>query len=127
MAQALEKVNVSKTEKNVFFAQKIVIVFQSSVCGEIQFSKKSSTKQKKQPHAFPQQVLVQQTPIISCSYYMPPRSGPHEVLNCREAAVPEKETKTLMEGARGYRAHLTKMKAQYQAFQMRCTSFVFFI
>ena len=57
----------------------MVIVFQNSVCGEIQFSKKSSTKRKKQPHAFPQQVLVQQNP-----------NNIYEVLNCREAAVPEK-------------------------------------
>ena len=60
---------------------------------------KSLINRKNQPHTFPQQVLVQQTPIIFCCYYKPPRSGPHEVRNCREAAVPERETKILKEGA----------------------------
>ena len=67
------------------------------------FSQKSLINRKNQPHTLPQQVLVQQTPIIFCCYYKPPRSGPHEVRNCREAAVPEKETKILKEGARGDR------------------------
>ena len=66
-------------------------------------TQKSLINRKNQPHTLPQQVLVQQTPIIFCCYYKPPRSGPHEVRNCRVAAVPEKETKILKEGARGDR------------------------
>ena len=61
------------------------------------FSQKTLINRKNQPHTLPQQVLVQQTPIIFCCYYKPPRSGPHE------AAVPEKVTKILKEGARGDR------------------------
>ena len=43
---------------------------------------------------------------------MPLRSGPHEVRNCREAAVPEKGITILKEGCAATRAHLTKMNAQ---------------
>ena len=73
-----------------FFAQKIVTLCQNSVFGEIQFSQKSLTDRTMQPHTFPQQVIVQQTPIISCCYYKP-----------RAAVIPEKETKILKNGARG--------------------------
>ena len=92
MTQALEKGNISKAEKIVFFAQKIVMFSQNSVFDEIQFSQKSLINRKNQPHILPQQVLVQQTPIFCC-YYKPPHSGPH--------AVPEKEHKILEKGARG--------------------------
>ena len=47
MAQALEKGNVSKADKNGFFAQKIVIFSQNSVFDEIQFSQKSLINRKK--------------------------------------------------------------------------------
>ena len=104
MAQALEKGNISpKLRKMGFFAQKNVIYSQNSVFDEIQFSEKSLINRKKQPQILPQQVLVQQIPIKFCCYYKPPRSGPHEVRNCPEAAVPEKDTKILKEGARGDR------------------------
>ena len=79
---------------------------------------------KNQPHTLAQQVLTQQIPIIFCCYYKPPCSGQHEVRNCREATVSEKQTKILGEGggaATG--AHLTKIKAQYQTFQTRYSSF----
>ena len=96
MAQALEKVNMSPNLGKMFsFAQKLVILFQNSVFGEIQFSQKSLINRKNQPHTLPQQLLVQQTLIIFCCYYKPPRSGPHE--------VPEKEAKILEKGARGDR------------------------
>ena len=85
--------------KKSFLQKKMIIFSQNSVFDEIQFSQKSLIKRKNQPHTLPQQVLVQQTPIIFC-YYKPPRSGPHGVRNCREAAVPEK-TKILKERARG--------------------------
>ena len=71
-----------------FFAQKMVILFHNSVSGKIQFSQKSLTNRREQRHALSQQVLVQQTPIISCCYYKPPH----------EAAIPEKETKILKNG-----------------------------
>ena len=65
MAQALEKVNMSPNlGKMFFFAQKMVILFQNSVFGEIQFSQKSLINRKNQPHTLPQQLLVQQTLII---------------------------------------------------------------
>ena len=44
---------------------------------------------------------MQQTPIISCCYYKSQRNGLYEVRNCREAAVPEKETKILEKETRG--------------------------
>ena len=84
-----------KLRKMYFFAQKIVIFSQNSVFDEILFSKKSLINRKNQPPILPQQVQVQQTPIIFSCYYKPPRSGPHE--------VPEKGTKILKEGARGDR------------------------
>ena len=97
MAQALEKVNVSPNTGKMFsFAQKMVILFQNSVFGEIQFSQKILSCSKNQPDMLAQQVLTQQIPIKFC-YYDPPRSGLHE------AAVLEKETKILKEGARGDR------------------------
>ena len=105
MAHALEKVNVSPNlGKRFSFAQQMVKHFQNSVFGEIQFSQKSLINGKNQPHILSQQVLVQQTPIIACCYHKPPRSGPHKVRNCREAAVPEKEPKILEKGARGDRS-----------------------
>ena len=76
------------------FAQKMVILFQNSLFGEIQFSQKSLTNRKKQPFTLSRQVLVQQTPIMSCCYYKPP--------HCRNN-VPEKETEILEKGARGDR------------------------
>ena len=39
MAQALEKMNVFKIEKNEFFAQKMVIIFQNSFLQNPVFSK----------------------------------------------------------------------------------------
>ena len=107
MAQALEKGNISpKLRKMGFLHKKRLIFSQNSDFDEMLFSQKSLINRKNQPHTLPQQVLVQQTPIIFCCYYKPPRSGPHEVRNCREAAVPEKETKILKEGARGDRGSL---------------------
>ena len=126
MAQGLEKRNVSKAEKKcVFFAQKIVIFSQNSVFDEIQFSRKSLINRKNQPHTLPQQVLVQQTPIIFCCYYKLPRSGPHEVRNCREATVPEEQIK-ILKGRAATGAQRTKMKAQYQSFQTRYSSFLWY-
>ena len=74
-----------KLRKISIFAQKMIIIFQNSVFGEVQFSRKSLIKRQNQPYTLPRQVLVQQTPIISCCYYKPPRSFLHE------AAVPEKK------------------------------------
>ena len=82
-----------------------MFIIQNSVFAEIQFSQKSSTDTKKEPHALPQQVLVQQTPIISCCYY----KLPHEFWTMGCAAT----------GARD-----TKMKAQYQDFQTSYSSFL---
>ena len=104
MIQALEKGNISpKLRKMGFLHKKRVIFSQNSDFDEILFSQKSLINRKNKPHTLPQQVLVEQTPIIFCCYYKPPRSGPHEVRNCREAAVPEEQTKILKEGARGDR------------------------
>ena len=106
MAQALEKGNISpKLRKMGFWHKKKRVIFsQNSDFDEIRFSQKSLINRKNQPHTLPQQVLVQQTPIIFCCYYKPPRSGPHEVRNCRVAAVPEKEAEILEKGARGDRS-----------------------
>ena len=97
MAQALEKGNISPKLRKMGFLHKKVTFPQNSDFDEILFSQKSLINRKNQPYTLPRQVLVQQTPIIFCCYYKPPRSGPHE------AAVPEKETKILKEGARGDR------------------------
>ena len=86
-----------KLRKMVFFAQKIVIFSQNSVFDEIQFSQKSSINRKNKPHTLPQQVLVQQTPIIFCCYYKPPKCGTAAKRRYR------KKTKILKEGARGDR------------------------
>ena len=45
MAQALEKVNISKTEKNEFFCTKKCFFFQISAFGKIQFSQKFCSEQ----------------------------------------------------------------------------------
>ena len=94
MAQELEKVNVSKTEKNEFFCTKIFF-------SKFQFLAKSSFLKKSCP-------IPKPTPYTStASSYatnpnnillllQAPRSGPHEVRNSREAAVPEKETNILL-------------------------------
>ena len=58
MAQALEKVNVSKTEK-MFFLQKMVKLFQNSVFGKIPFSQKSLTHRERGKATVLQQVLEQ--------------------------------------------------------------------
>ena len=71
--------------------------------GEIQFSQKTLSHIKNQPHTHAQQVLTQQITIIFCCYYRLPRSGTHEVRNSREAAIPEKEIKILKKEARGDR------------------------
>ena len=125
MAQALEKGNVSPKLRIMGFLHKKRVIFsQNSDFDEILFSQKSLINRKNQPHILPQQVLVQQTPIIFCCYYKPQRSGPHEVRNCREAAVPKKNRlKNRRKGRAATGAHLTKMKAQYQTFQTRYSSF----
>ena len=103
MAQALEKVNKSQNLVKMFsFAQKW-LQFYKTVFGEIRFSQKSLTNRKKATLTISRQVLEQQPLIISCCSYKPPWSGPHEVRNGREAAVPEKETKILEKGVRGNR------------------------
>ena len=94
MAQALEKRNVPPKLTKMIFCTKNRYFSRNSVFDEIQFSQKSLIYRKNQPHILPQQILVQQTPILF-SYY--------KVRNCREAAVPENETKTLKEGYRGDR------------------------
>ena len=83
-----------------------------SVFKEIQISQKTLTHNKNQSHTLAQPLPWQMIPIIFCCYYKPPHSGPHEVRNGREAAVPEKETKILKEGGAATGAHLSKMKAQ---------------
>ena len=96
MVRALEKGNISpKLRKMGFLHKKRVIFSQNSDFDEILFSQKSLINRKNKPHTLPQQVLVEQTPIIFCCQYKPPRSGPHE--------VPEKEAKILEKGARGDR------------------------
>ena len=55
-----------------------------------------------------------------------PRSIPHEVWNGREATVPDKETENLHKGRAATEAHITKMKAQYQTFQTRYSSFLWY-
>ena len=94
MAQALEKGKISPNLRKMGFLHKKRVIFsQNSDFDEILFSQKSLINRKNQPHTLPQQVLVQQTPIIFCCYYKPPE----------KETVPEKETKILKEGTRGDR------------------------
>ena len=102
--------DVSKTEKNVFFAQKIVKIFQNSGFAEIQFSQKSLIDIKNQPHTLPQQVLVQQTPMTQ----RVARSA-----EWQRSGDTGKDTKILKNGARGYKSSPDQIKAQNQTFQTR--------
>ena len=97
------------------FAQKMVILFQNSVFGEIQFSQNSLINRKNQAHTLPQQVLVQQTLMISCCYYKPP------VQRYRKKKLKFWRMKRAATGA-----HLSKIKAQYQTFQPRYSSFLWY-
>ena len=125
MAQALEKVNMSPNlGKSFSFALKMVILFQNSVFGEIQFSQKSLINRKNQPQTLPQQQLVQQTLIIFCCYYKAPRSGPHDCGTVSKRRYRKKKLKFWRKGRAATWAHLSKMKAQYQTFQTRYSSFL---
>ena len=104
MAQALGKVNMSpKLRKMCFLLKKCSFFSKLPFLVKSSFLKNILTHSKNQHHTLAQQVLMQQIPAIFCCYYKPPRSGPNEVRNCRDAAVQEKETKILKEGARGDR------------------------
>ena len=98
MSQALEKVNVSPNLGKMFsFAQKMVILFQNSVFGEIQFSQKPLTNRKKQPLPFHDKSLCNKPQYnILLLLQVPAQNG-------QEAAVSEKETKILRNGTRGDR------------------------
>ena len=113
MAQELGKMNMSPILRKMSFLLKNLLFFEVSIFGEIQFSRKILSHSKNQPYTLAQQVPTQQTPIIFCCFYKPPRSGPHQVRNCREATVPGKETKSLKEGAD-------------QTFQTRYSSFLWY-
>ena len=79
MAQALAKVNVSKTEQNEFFAQKMVIFSKFLFLAKSSFLKKILAHSTNQLHTFAQQVLTQQIPIVSQraarSAELPPNGG----------------------------------------------------
>ena len=49
--------------------------------------------------------------MICCCYYKSPRIEPQEVLNGREAAVPEKETELVKKGAHGKMGSLIKKQS----------------
>ena len=77
MAQEIGKVdNVSKTEKNEFFAQKIVIFSKFQILAKSSFFKKILSHSKNQFHTLAEQVLTQQIPIILCCYYKSPHTRP---------------------------------------------------
>ena len=116
MAQELEKVNMSPKQKNEFFLHKIFFLNFSFWRNPV-FSKNLVPYQKPTPYT-----------CTTSSYATNPNNillllqalGPHE------AAIPEKETKILKEGRAATGAHLTKMKAQYQTFQTRYSSFLWY-
>ena len=64
-----------RTFKN-YFGQFVWIEKKATIIVAFHFMKR---RLKNQPHTLPQQVLVQQAPIIFCCYYKPPRSGPHQL------------------------------------------------
>ena len=98
MAQALEKGNMSPKEKiGIFYTKNRYKYSQNSVFDEIQFSQKSLINRKNQPHALPQQVLVQQIPIA--------RSG----------GTGKRDQNSEGRGA------------QYQSFQTRYSSFLWYV
>ena len=98
---------VSKSGEKVFFCTKLVILFRNCFSLALSLSR----------------VLEHQTPIKFCCYYESPRSEPHEVRNCRETAVPEKETKILEKGAHSDRAHLAKGKPSTRPFKRALVRF----
>ena len=94
---------MSPKQKKIIFCTKNVLFSKFPFLVKSSFLKIIFIHSKNQPHTLAQHVLTQQIPIIFSCYYKPPSSGPHEVRNSREAAVPEKESKILKEGARGDR------------------------
>ena len=84
------------------FAQKMVILFQNSLFGEIQFSQMSLPIEKAAPYPSTTSACAT-NPNNILLLLQAPRSGPHVVQKCREAEIPEKETKILEKGARGDR------------------------
>ena len=104
MAQTLGKMNMSPKLRKMTFLHKIGPFFPKfPFPAKSSFLKKNLTHNKNQLHTLAQPTPMQKIPIIFSCCYKPPRIGPHEVRNGREAAVPEKETKILKEGARGDR------------------------
>ena len=122
MAQALENVNVSQNGENVFFCTKNGYTFPKLFFGEIRFSQKSW--RKKQPLIILRQVLVQQTPILSYSYYKPRGAGRTKCGSATKQRYRKKKLKFWRKGRAAAGAHLSKMKEQYQTFQTRFSSFL---
>ena len=114
MAQALEKVNTSPNLWKMFsFAQKMVILFQNSVFGEIQFSQKSLINRKSNPLPLHDKSLGNKNiPLLL--------QGP------AQWRYRKKKQKFWRRGRAATGAHLSKMKASYQTFQTRYSSLLWY-
>ena len=125
MAQALEKMNVSPNLGKLFYvAPKMVIFFQNSVFGEIQFSQKSLTNRKKTtPYPFTT-CLSATNPNNILLLLQAPRAA--DRTKCGTAAKRRYRKKKLnisRSGCAATGAHRSKRKAQYQTFKRAIVRF----
>ena len=97
-AQTLEKVKFSLTLRNVFFSQKVVIIFENSLFWQNPNFLKSPWPKNGNSIPLHNQTLCNKTTSYAVCYYKPSRSKM------------EKETKILKNGARGDRQGLTYPK-----------------
>ena len=110
MVQALEKGNISpKLRKMGFLHKKRVIFSQNSDFDEILFSQKSLINRKKQT-TYP-------------STTSPGGTNLYNILLLLQAPA---KLKFWRKGRAATGAHLSKMKAQYQTFQTRYSSFLWY-
>ena len=89
----------------------------TAIVGHFSLNGKAPTKN--QPHTLTQQVLTQQIPKNSVIITNPRAAG-------RTKRRYRTKTKILKEGARGDWTHLIRMKAQYQTFQTRYSSILWY-
>ena len=122
MAQALEKSEcVFKSGENVFFCTENGYTFPKFSFWRNPVFSKVFDNRKKQPLTLSRQVLVKETPIISCCYYKPPKCGIAVKRRYRK-----KKIKFWRRGRAVTGAHMSKMKAQDQTFQTRYSSFLWY-
>ena len=113
MAQALEKMNVSQNLGKVFSFAQNWFYFSKTVFGEIRFPQKSLINRKMQP--------------LTLSRKKPCATNPNNLLSLLQSPTKRAARKKLKFWRRrrvATGAHISKMKAQYQTFRMRFSSFL---